>query len=946
MDKPANDEEMKALFDRFMGSFVENRDPRMDLETNALKQLRGSYLEKAKTAILERLEKSPSLDAIWSAGAINLTDAVPIMKRWLDEIRHGPASKYRSYYFRGQLAYALYEFLEDDSYLPDVIQTVNEEGYGEFTSGVGMLSRMPLTKESLMAVWNKYKNGKTIKAPHSWRENCAWFLREKIKEPIGQSFLNELPKDEQNELLELIGESGHQRLERKFRLEKYIYGRERYNKDDVNRYDEYIKVGSSPVKGMTLTQLWKGHAGSVKGLQWSPDGHYLASYAEDDALRIWSLDSEDKVKVLQQKKEYHYSRNEPRSIAWTSPNGKKIAVYYSNYQTSSKDLYNILEWNVEVEKQASPFYGTPDRPPISELLYLPEQDTFLLCYRNAFYLFDHITKQKKQILTQYKGMFGAVALSPDGKVIAIGYYEMRDPKTGVEYQPGFYGEGVHHEILFYDILSQKVMNRLNTGHVQGINKLCWMPNSSILAVASTDNSISVWDLRQNKRIALLESQGFVGSINGLSFSANGVLLASTSHDDKILRIWRTDKWEEVMALRELNSHSSFSFHPSLPILASVCSLREANDNSSGDSPMAIRIWEFDYDGFLSNPPFMEEFNKRETEIRTKLLREEITEDLEYVKIGVSPTRGLKLHRILRGHTGRIHRISWSPDGNYLASPADDKTVRIWDEATGECVSTFEEQTEMKHCAWSPNGQHLAYGGNKQIRLWDTKTPGPVDLIQNDFLDLHSLVFSPDGKMFALAYGYNTIQILDTLTWRELSKKVIDPRSNCRINLQWSNDSRQLVASPYVGWIHILDAKTLKPIKKMAVPGDRDEIYGFSFMFTKFEDKVAIAEAKRPILVYDLLSGQIEKEYSDITSQASGLSFSPNGDVLISWCHDNSVYFWRTDTGQKLARIHEYSLRVIEPVYPSFHPVKPSLVTFCDKRRSMRIWDIDYKELFK
>jgi WD40 repeat protein len=46
-------------------------------------------------------------------------------------------------------------------------------------------------------------------------------------------------------------------------------------------------------------------------------------------------------------------------------------------------------------------------------------------------------------------------------------------------------------------------------------------------------------------------------------------------------------------------------------------------------------------------------------------------------------RGVKLVRTLRGHTGTIGRIAWSPDGRTLASPSHDKTIRIWDVETGE-----------------------------------------------------------------------------------------------------------------------------------------------------------------------------------------------------------------------------------------------------------------------
>ncbi len=51
--------------------------------------------------------------------------------------------------------------------------------------------------------------------------------------------------------------------------------------------------------------------------------------------------------------------------------------------------------------------------------------------------------------------------------------------------------------------------------------------------------------------------------------------------------------------------------------------------------------------------------------------------------------GVKLVRTLRGHTDIIGRIAWSPDDRMLASPSADKTIRLWDVETGECLRTFE-----------------------------------------------------------------------------------------------------------------------------------------------------------------------------------------------------------------------------------------------------------------
>ena len=54
--------------------------------------------------------------------------------------------------------------------------------------------------------------------------------------------------------------------------------------------------------------------------------------------------------------------------------------------------------------------------------------------------------------------------------------------------------------------------------------------------------------------------------------------------------------------------------------------------------------------------------------------------------------GVKLVRTLRGHTSWIGRIAWSPDGRMLASPSQDKTIRLWDAETGECLHTLSGHT--------------------------------------------------------------------------------------------------------------------------------------------------------------------------------------------------------------------------------------------------------------
>src|SRR5438552_744664 len=76
---------------------------------------------------------------------------------------------------------------------------------------------------------------------------------------------------------------------------------------------------------------------------------------------------------------------------------------------------------------------------------------------------------------------------------------------------------------------------------------------------------------------------------------------------------------------------------------------------------------------------------------------------------------------LRGHSAFIHCVVFSPDGTQVATASDDKTVKIWDSATGKDVHTLRGHTSLVlSVSFSPDGTRLASAGDdKTVRLWDT-----------------------------------------------------------------------------------------------------------------------------------------------------------------------------------------------------------------------------------
>ena len=118
-------------------------------------------------------------------------------------------------------------------------------------------------------------------------------------------------------------------------------------------------------------------------------------------------------------------------------------------------------------------------------------------------------------------------------------------------------------------------------------------------------------------------------------------------------------------------------------------------------------------------------------------------------------------RTLEGHTSYVRSASFSPDGSRIVSASLDGTVRIWDAATGECIRTLGHTDGVSSASFSPDGSRIVSASyDKTVRIWNAATGECIRTLEGHARAVRSASFSPDGSRIVSASLDKTIRIWD------------------------------------------------------------------------------------------------------------------------------------------------------------------------------------------
>ncbi|MBA4187477.1 MAG: hypothetical protein C0467_05605 [Planctomycetaceae bacterium] len=184
---------------------------------------------------------------------------------------------------------------------------------------------------------------------------------------------------------------------------------------------------------------------------------------------------------------------------------------------------------------------------------------------------------------------------------------------------------------------------------------------------------------------------------------------------------------------------------------------------------------------------------------------------------------LKAPRLtLKDHSDTIYALAFSPNGTLLASGSADRSVKIWDTATGKRLYTLGDPTDWVYClAWSPDMKHLAAGGvDKSVRVWEANKDGGK-LIGSAFAHerpVWRVAYTPDGTHLYTVGEDRVIKLWDSAKLSETKTYPAQPDTILDFSLR--PDGKQFAVARFDGVALLIDPTTGKPnaeLKLASVP---------------------------------------------------------------------------------------------------------------------------------
>ena len=491
--------------------------------------------------------------------------------------------------------------------------------------------------------------------------------------------------------------------------------------------------------GKPIGEPLRGHEDKVTSAVYSPDGTRIVSTSFDHTLRLWDATTGKQIgEPLRGHTDIVFN-------AAFSPDGRRIVSASFDHTLRLWDATNGLPIG-------EPLRGHEDR--VTSAVYSPDGTRIVSSSMDrTLRLWDASTGQAiGEPLKGHTAGVDTVAFSPDGRQIV--------------------SASVDKTLRLWDARTGRPIGEPLRGHNGEVDTAVFSPDGRSVVSGSVDRTIRIWDVRTGES-TVWPAAGHAGAVLSAAFSPDGRRIVSASADHT-LRLWDASSGQPIGD--PLPGHedkvTSAAFSPDGARLVST----------SADK--TLRLWDAKTGQPIGDPLRGHEDAVTSAAFSPDGARIVSTSADKTVRLW-DASKGQPIGEPLRGHEGQVTSAVFSPDGKRIVSTSTDGTLRLWNASNGQPIgdplrshekdATNEKpiggplrgnENAVTSAAFSPDGKIIVSGSaDRTLRLWNAASGKPIlhHPLKGHTDRVNSVAFSPDGRFIVSASDDGTLRLWDART---------------------------------------------------------------------------------------------------------------------------------------------------------------------------------------
>ncbi|MBN8564336.1 MAG: AAA-like domain-containing protein [Leptolyngbya sp. UWPOB_LEPTO1] len=243
--------------------------------------------------------------------------------------------------------------------------------------------------------------------------------------------------------------------------------------------------------------------------------------------------------------------------------------------------------------------------------------------------------------------------------------------------------------------------------------------------------------------------------------------------------------------------------------------------------------------------------------------------------------GVREQNTLAAHDDYVLSVSFSPDGQTIASGSQDKTIKLW-KRDGTLITTLRGHDDtVRSVSFSPDGQTIASGSeDKTIKLW--KQDGTlIATLRGHDAAVSSISFSPDGQTIASGSWDNSIKL-----WKRDGTLITTLRGHNNVNIvSFSPDGQTIASGSGDSTIKLWkqDGTLIATLKS-------HDVAVWSVSFSPDGQTIASGSEDKTIKLWKR-DGTLITTLKSHDAVVWSVSFSPDGQTIASGSQDKTIKLW-------------------------------------------------------